>query len=117
RGPEARDPAGAGSESALGIFGVQPNLDRVSMARRAAGRLEGPAGCDLDLAADDVDPRDHLRDGVLDLESRVHLDEVEGAIRPEQELERARVRVPELAAGLVDRRFHRLARLRVQRSR
>ena len=38
------------------------------------------AGCDRELRFDDVDARDELGDGVLDLDARVHLDEEELAV-------------------------------------
>src|SRR5207244_251421 len=44
-----------------------------------------------ELLADDVDPGDHLGDRMLDLHARVHLEEVEAAVRPEQELDGAGV--------------------------
>ena len=54
---------------------------------------------------------------MLDLQARVQLDEVEAAVRAEQELERARVAVADRAARALGRRLHRLARLGRQRRR
>ena len=42
---------------------------------------------------DDVDARDGLRDGVLHLESRVHLEESERAVSEQQELDGPRTHV------------------------
>ena len=63
-----------------------PSKVHVRLVRRSR-RL---AGGDANLLLDQIDPRDHLRHGVLDLESRVHLEEVEIALRCEDELDRAR---------------------------
>src|SRR5439155_19438554 len=67
--------------------------------------------------AHQVDPRAELRDRVLDLESRVQLDEREAAVGTEQELERPRVLVADRPAGALRRRLHRLARVGVERRR
>ena len=67
---------------------------RISIAwpRRGRGRLNQLlAGGDAQLLAHQVDPGAHLGDRMLDLETGVQLDEVEAAVRPEQELERAGV--------------------------
>src|SRR5207244_2115153 len=72
---------------------------------------------DRKLRAHDVDPGDELAHRMLDLEARVQLDEIEGAARVEEELEGARVRVGERAAGPLRRRLHRLARLGIERRR
>ena len=52
---------------------------------------------------------------MLDLEPAVHLDEVEGAVRADEELERAGVPVADRRAGPLDGRLHRLARRGVER--
>ena len=54
---------------------------------------------------------------MLDLEARVQLDEGERAVRAEQELEGARVRVADRAAGALGGGLHRVAQLRVERGR
>jgi hypothetical protein len=47
------------------VLGVEPNLDRVSVG---PGRgPEGFAGGNPELLLDEVEPRDELGDGVLDL--------------------------------------------------
>ena len=55
---------------------------------------------DLDLQCDHVEPRHHLGDGVLDLDPRVHLQEVEGAVFVEDAFHRPGVDV----AGLLRER-------------
>src|SRR5207237_9136908 len=65
---------------------------------RARAPVGGPdagrrARRDAELGGDDVDARHPLRDRVLDLHARVHLEEVEAPLGVEQELDRARARV------------------------
>src|SRR5262249_35005528 len=81
------------------------------------GHPQALAGCDLELPADEVDPGAELSHRMLDLEPRVELDERERAVRAEQELERARVHVPDLAAGALRGTLPCLAQLRRQRRR
>ena len=70
--------------------------------RRCAPRSRGPsiaelalrqrqrlAGRDAQLPLDQVEPGDHLGDRMLDLQARVHLHEVEAAVRMGDELDRA----------------------------
>jgi len=104
------EPAVAGRETALGVLGGQAALQRVAVQadvglRRHArsvlddvairvapiGRLADPGALgDADLRLDDVDPGDLLGDGVLDLDARVHLDEVEASgVGIHQELDSA----------------------------
>src|SRR5690606_35498565 len=75
--------------------------------------LERLTARDPDLRLDEVDERDLLGDGVLDLDARIGLDEVVLAVGAEQELERARVAVADgareldrvLGDALANRRF------------
>ena len=60
-----------GGDSAL--YSKTPGGDTVL---GEAQLLEGGTGGDLDLGGDDVDARDLLSDGVLDLDTGVDLDEV-----------------------------------------
>ena len=60
------------------------------------------AGRDADLLAHDVDAGHRLRDGVLDLHARVHLEEVVGAVGVEQSLDGPGRAVADGACG-VDR--------------
>ena len=102
---------------ARGILGIDPDLDRVATPRRTACRRQCFARRDADLLAHDVDARHQLRDGVLDLEPTVHLDEVERAVGPDEELERAGVAVADRAARPLDGRLHLLACRRVEGGR
>ena len=98
----------------LGILGVQPDLDRVAAARRPAGDDQPLARSDAQLLAHDVDAGDELGHGMLDLQPRIQLDEVELALGREQELERACVAVADRLAGALRCGFHRFARIRRQ---
>ena len=79
------------------LDGVAVDLEVVLVAEtdlRVADRL--PLG-DEDLRTHEVDIRDHLCDGVLDLNAGVHLDEVVVAVAVDEELHRAGV---DIADGL-----------------
>ena len=79
----------------IGVFGVDPALDRVP-AEHDIVLLEGQGLTrgDPDLLLDEVDARHQLRDRVLNLDSRVDLDEVEVVGRVNQEFTGSRVHVP-----------------------
>ncbi len=84
-----------------GILGVDPAFDRVPLQLKLLlGELERLAAGDLDLRAHDVDAGHELRDRVLDLDARVHLHEVVGAVGREQAFDRARRPVPGSACGI-----------------
>ena len=51
------------------------------------------AACDGELHADEIDAVHDLRDGMLDLQTRVHLQEVERTVFVEQELDGPGVRI------------------------
>src|SRR6202008_194394 len=70
--------------------------------------LELAAGGDANLLEHEVDVGDHLGDGMLDLDARVHLDEVELAVLVEK-LERAGTAVAGRASGLDAAIPHHLA--------
>ena len=79
------------------LDGVAVDLEVVLVAEtdlRVADRL--PLG-DEDLRTHEVDIRDHLGDGVLDLNAGVHLDEIMVAVAVDEELHRAGV---DIADGL-----------------
>ena len=83
----------------LGILGIDPALD--GMAGECDVLLrEGQfrPGRDADLLLHQIVAGDHLGDRVLDLEPRVHLDEIELAILI-QELDRAGAAIAELRHG------------------
>ena len=84
----------------LGVLGGDAALDGVAVHAQV-GLLREPylrvrerrAAGDEYLGAHDVDARDHLGDGVLDLYARVHLDEVVAARLVHEELDGAGVHV------------------------
>src|SRR5437867_5663028 len=85
----------------LGILRVDAALHRVPVEpHRVLPVAEGIAVGDPDLLAHEVDAGDGLGHRMLDLDARVHLDEVEASVSVEEELDRAR-------ADVVDGRRHR----------
>src|SRR5207245_5376865 len=80
------------------VFRIDAALERVAAAGHVGLRNCQPlAARDADLLLHDVDARRHLRHRMLDLQPRVHLDEVERAVLVE-ELEGADAAVTDLAA-------------------
>ena len=81
-----------------GILGAEPRLDRPAVDREVLlPECQRHTGGDLDLRADEVDAADHLRDRMLHLEARVHLEEVPVPL-VQQELDAAGADVPDGAA-------------------
>ena len=93
----------------LRVLGVDATFDGMpaqpDIALAIAERL---AGGDAQLLADDVETADHLADRVLDLQPRVHLDEVERAVLV-QELDRTGAFVAELGESCDRQRGQPLA--------
>src|SRR5215470_5614098 len=88
-----------GAEGA-GVLGVDPALDGMAVeADVLLLQREWRAGRDADLLDDEVNTGDHLSHRVLDLEPRVHLDEVELAVLVE-ELDSADAAIAELSHSL-----------------
>ena len=94
------DLAGVGHEVVGGVLGGHTGLDGVAVAADGLLRgdvdllgVEGIALGDEDLGADDVHVGDKLGDGVLHLDSGVHLDEVGVAVPVHQELTGAGVAI------------------------
>ncbi len=90
------DPTGRRQEPEIGILGVEPDLDGVDPAREEVvdlglAEVERQPARDPELVRDEVAPGRHLGDRVLDLEPRVHLEEVPPVV-VDQELARARRR-------------------------
>src|SRR5205807_1942201 len=117
RSAEAFDNARRRREPARRIFGVDADLDRVATACSPPGRAQPLARGDVQLLADDVDPGHDLADRMLDLQARVELDEMEGAVGAEHELEGARVQVADLQTGMGDALLHRRPGLLVESGR
>jgi hypothetical protein len=96
--PVREDPARRRREVLVGVLGVDARLDRV--ARDAQVLLpegERLARRDADHLLHDVDAGDRLGDRVLDLDPRVHLEEVEVPLRVHEELDRAGAAVADRA--------------------
>ena len=92
-------PPGGGQEALEGILAGDPALDGVAaQAHILLGEGERFARRHPQLPLDQVDPRDQLGDGVLDLQPGVHLQEMEVAVEV-QELHRARADVADRARG------------------
>jgi hypothetical protein len=85
------------------MLGVDPALDRMAAELDVAlAEAQLLAGGDADLLLDDVDAGDHLGHRMLDLDARVHLDEVELAVLV-QELERAGAAIADLRQASAQR--------------
>src|SRR5699024_1670186 len=97
-----RDGAGGGEEAAAGVLAVDPELDGVGV-RLGVVEVEGLTVGDAEHLPDEVDAGDLLGDRVLDLEAGVDLEERDVALRPDEELARARADV----AGLLEDRLAR----------
>src|SRR5205823_2670137 len=115
---QARDPAGRGEETIVGILRVDPTFDR----RAALVNVflsEGERGTrgDLDLRSHQVDAGYHFGDRVLYLDARVHFEEVEVALRVDEELDRTGAHVVDGLGRLHGDLAHRLAGLGVERGR
>src|SRR5436190_3323133 len=107
-----REGAALREEAIVGVFGVDAHLDRVSALLQVAllprQRL---AGCDCKLRAHEIDVGDELRDRMLDLQARVHFEEVEVVVRRDDEFDGAGVAIVD-ACGCRDRGLrHPLAQL------
>src|SRR3546814_2558735 len=89
------------SSDLIGVFCIDAVLDRpAGETHIILGECELFAGGDPDHLLDQVEVGHHLGDGMLDLEPRVHLQEVEASVRPGDELDGAR---REIADGLRQR--------------
>ena len=107
-----------GHEAVVRIFGVDPRFDRMPDRReRALGSsVSGSPRGDADLPLHEVDTGHELRHGMLDLQPRVHLEEVERAVLVEQKLDRPGVGVADARARRA-RPPRRCARRCVRRDR
>ena len=71
-GGEVEKGAGVGEEVVARVLGVDARLEGMADERNCGlGEREGVASGDLELPLDEVEPGDHFRDGVLDLQARV----------------------------------------------
>ena len=110
------DLAGGGAERHR-VLGIDAALDGVAVELDVLLRDRElvPIG-DADLLEDEVDVGDHLGHRVLDLDARVHLDEIEPAVLVE-ELDGADAEILELAHRLRDGLADLLARFGIERRR
>src|SRR3954447_9133033 len=111
-----RDRARRGPEGPR-VLGIDPALN--GMAIEADVFLpegEGRAGSDADLLDDEIDASDHLRYGVLDLETGIHLDEIE-LLAFVEELHGADAAIAQLPHGLGDGLANSVAFAGIERRR
>ncbi len=86
---------------------VAANLDR---AGNDVAQLF--AGCNAELRLYEIDTGDHLRHRMLDLDARVHFDEVQLAVFIHQKLDGAGVHIADVFQALFQRRADLFAHLR-----
>ena len=93
---------GRRQEAVVGILRVDAAFDGVPVRvpARSGSSVEPLASRDANLPSHQIDAGHHLGDRVLDLQPRVHLEEVEPAVLVEQKLDRAGIGV---ADGARDR--------------
>src|SRR6185503_8574851 len=106
RRAEAGDDAGGRPEILGRVFRVDPNLDRVAVQAHTALLRKALPRRDRELCVGEVETGHELGHRVLHLQAGVHLDEVEAAVRVEQELDRPGAEVPERLAGALGRVLH-----------
>jgi hypothetical protein len=113
---DAQDAARGRQELVLGILGVDAAFERMAALRGAERGLgKRQTGCHFELQAHEVEPRHELGDRMLDLQARVHLEEVEIAVRVEHELDGAGIAVADGPRGGDGRISHTLPQRRVER--
>ena len=113
---EMGDGAGRRPER-MRVLGIDAALDGVPVeAHVLLAERKRRAGRDPDLLDDEVEPGDHFGDGVLDLEARVHLDEVELVVLVEK-LDGADAAIAEIAHRLRHRLADTAALARVESGR
>ncbi len=95
RNAQSLDPPRRRQEAVVGVFRVDAAFDgvRLRVEQRVRIQVEPLASRDANLPLHQVDARHHLGDRVLDLQARVHLQEVERSVLVEQEFDRAGVGV------------------------
>src|SRR5512140_1411075 len=89
RDAQVGDLPGRGQEALRRILRVDARLDGVAAPDDLLLPRDAAAARDVDLHADEVEAGDRLGHRVLDLQPRVHLEEVEAPARVDEELDRA----------------------------
>src|SRR5262249_4300693 len=90
----AHDCTGRRPEVRRRVLGVDAALDgHAALGNVLLLEAQRLAGRDADLLADQVNARYQLRDGVLYLDARIHLDEVEAVVGVHEELARTGILV------------------------
>src|SRR5437762_1550182 len=98
RRTKRRDLPRRGKEVPLRVLRIDPALDRVpARAHVVLPEAQRKPARDAKLLAHDVDPGHHLRHRMLDLDPRVHFEEIEVPAGVEEELDGARVAVADRA--------------------
>jgi len=92
------------------VFRVDAGFQRMAAERELFLRpREELAGGDAQLPLNQIKPGDHFGDGMLNLETRVHLHEIKGPVRRDDEFHRARADIVDRARRLDRRLAHRRA--------
>ena len=113
--PEVGDPSRRRGEVPIRVLGVEPHFDRMTLHSRGFP-LEATAAGHVQLELHEVGTGGELRDGVLDLEPRVHLHEPERSLRGGvEELHGAGIGVAGLGAEPGCRRHDLLRAGRIER--
>ncbi len=87
-------------EKLIGIFGIDTTFERMSVADNIClPQVQRLTLRRLDLGLNDVDAARHFRDGMFDLQARIHLDEIELAVF-KQEFESSHPAIADLSASL-----------------
>ena len=108
RHPDRGDLAGRRAKVVVRVLRVDPAFDGMAAGDDILlAKGQGLAGGNPDLLLDQVDAGDHLGDGVLDLDPRVDLDEVEPVLGIDQELAGAGVDIAH-GPGQADRGLAKL---------
>ena len=115
---EAAHAADRRQEAAARILAVDAGLDGVAarLNRRLLERQRFARG-NAQLPFDEVESRNHLGDGMLDLQPRVHFHEIKSAVRADDEFDGARIHVADGLGGAHRGIRHRGPRRRVDEGR
>ena len=96
-----RDRSGCREEAVAHVLGIDAALDGVPVEPHVLlSQRQRLARRDEHLLADEVEAGDHLRDRVLDLDARVHLEEEVLALARQQPLDRSRALIADSARGV-----------------